>query len=288
MSEVVYRNMTPDQLRQQYNPSRNIPEAPQIFQSWKDRSAEYRERAKAKLDIAYGENPAARFDLFLPEALKPRLHVYIHGGYWQAFGKNDFSFMAEGLNRAGLAVAVLGYPLCPSVPLAGVIRHARLALAFLWREAAALGLRQEKIQISGHSAGAHLCAMLLATLWPKVQESLPEEIIHSAIMMSGVYELEPLRHIETGRALQLTPELAKKLSPLSLRPAGKSRALLCTGGLESMEFRRQSALLGRSWARYGMPLEVVSFTNRNHFTILEEFAPVNSPLVRRSEDLLAF
>ena len=288
MNEALYRNMTPDQLRQQYNPSRSIPEAPQIFQSWKDRSAEYRGRATAKLDMAYAEHPAARFDLFMPDAPNPRLHVYIHGGYWQAFGKNDFSFMAEGLNRAGIAVAVLGYPLCPVVPLQGVVRHARLALAHLWREATSLGVRQEKIQISGHSAGAHLCAMLMATLWPKFQEGLPDEIIHSAIMMSGVYELEPLRYIETGRALQLTPEMAKRLSPLSLRPAGKSRALLCTGGLESMELRRQSALLGRSWARYGTPLEVVTFTNRNHFTVLDELAPANSPLVRRALDLLDF
>ena len=288
MNETLYRNMTPDQLRQQYNPSRNIPEAPQIFQSWKDRSVEFRGRAKAKLDISYAEHPAARFDLFLPEAAKPRLHVYIHGGYWQAFGKNDFSFMAEGLTRAGIAVAVLGYPLCPGVPLQGVVRHARFALAHLWREAASLGLRQEKIQISGHSAGAHLCAMLMATLWPKFHEGLPDEIIHSAMMMSGVYDLEPLRHIETGRALQLTQETAKRLSPISLRPAGKARLLLCTGGLESVEFKRQSAILGRSWARYGTPIEVISFTSRNHFTILEEYAPVNSPLVKRAFDLLDF
>ncbi len=288
MNEALYRNMTPDQLRMQYNPSRSIAEAPQIFQSWKDRSADFRSRAKVKVDIPYGEHPAARFDLFLPEAPTPRLHVYIHGGYWQAFGKNDFSFMAEGLTKAGLAVAVLGYPLCPVVPLQGVVRHARLALSYLWREAASLGLRQEKIQISGHSAGAHLCAMLIATLWPKFHEGLPDEIVHSAMMMSGVYDLEPLRHIETGRALQLTPELAKRLSPISLRPAGKARLLLATGGLESVEFKRQSAILGRGWARYGSPIEVISFTNRNHFTILDELAPVKSPMVKRAFDLLDF
>ncbi len=288
MNEALYRNMTPDQLRMQYNPSRSIPEAPQIFQSWRERSAEYRSRARAQLDIPYGELPAARLDLFLPDNPSPRLHVYIHGGYWQAFGKNDFSFIAEGLVKAGLAVAVLGYPLCPTVPLQGVMRQARLALSYLWREAAALGFRQDKIQLSGHSAGAHLCAMLIATIWPKFQEGLPEEIVHSAMMMSGVYELEPLRFIETGRALQLTDETAKRLSPLSLRPAGKARMLLCTGGLESLEFKRQSALLGRAWARYGSSLEVVTFTNRHHFNILDELAPPNSPLVKRGLDLLDF
>jgi len=288
MNEPAFRNMTADQLRLQYNPSRSLPDSPKIFQSWKERSAAFRSTAKASLDISYGENPAARLDLFLPEEPSPRLHVYIHGGYWQAFGKDDFSFMAEGLVKSGLAVAVLGYPLCPTVPLPGVVRHARLALAYLWREAERLGFRREKIQISGHSAGAHLCAMLLATLWPKFQAELPDEIIHSAMMISGVYELEPLRFIETGQALALTPELAKRLSPINLRPAGKARLLLCTGGMESMEFKRQSSLLGRAWSRYGSPLEVISFPQRNHFTIMEELAPPDSALVRRAHDLLLF
>jgi arylformamidase len=287
-NETLYRNMTPDQLRMQYNPSRSMAEAPKIFQSWKDRSAAFRAKAKAKLDIAYAEHPAARLDLFLPEKPTPRLHVYIHGGYWQAFGKNDFSFMAEGLVENGLAVAVLGYPLCPTVPMPMVIRHARLALAYLWRELENLGLKREKIQISGHSAGAHLCAMLMATIWPKFLPELPEDIVHSALLISGVYELEPLRFIETGRALQLTPELAKRVSPLYLKPATKARALLCTGGLESAEFKRQSAFFGRAWARYGALLEVVTFTNRNHFTVLDELAPPNSALVRRANDLLDF
>ncbi len=288
MNEPVFRNMTADQLRLQYNPSRSLPDSPKIFQSWKERSAAFRATAKATLDISYGEHPAARLDLFLPEEPSPRLHVYIHGGYWQAFGKDDFSFMAEGLVKSGLDVAVLGYPLCPTVPLPGVVRHARLALAYLWREAERLGFRREKIQISGHSAGAHLCAMLLATLWPKFQAELPDEIIHSAMMISGVYELDPLRFIETGQALALTPELAKRLSPINLRPAGKARLLLCTGGMESMEFKRQSSLLGRAWSRYGSPLEVISFPQRNHFTIMEELAPPDSALVRRAHDLLLF
>jgi arylformamidase len=288
MNEPVFRNMNTDQLRLQYNPSRSLPDSPQIFQAWKERSAAFRAAAKANLDIAYGEHPAARLDLFLPAEPSPRLHVYIHGGYWQAFGKNDFSFMAEGLTKSGLAVAVLGFPLCPAVPLQGVVRHVRFALAYLWREAERLGFRREKIQISGHASGAHLCAMLLATLWPKFQAELPDEIIHSALMISGVYELEPLRFIETGQALALTPELAKRLSPIGLRPAGKARLLICTGGLESIEFKRQSSLLGRAWSRYGALLEVISFPQRNHFTILEEMAPPDSALVRRSRDLLLF
>ena len=286
MNQPLYRNMTPDELRLQYNPARSMPEAPQLFQSWKQRSADFRARAKTELGIAYGDNPAAHLDLFLPEAPSPRLHVYIHGGYWQAFGKDDFSFMAEGLVRAGMAVAIVGYPLCPTVPLAGVIRHARLAFAFLWREAGRLGVKPDKLQISGHAAGAHLCAMLLATLWSKFDEALAEDIIHSALLISGVYELEPLRFIETGRALQLTPEMAKRLSPISLRSASKARLLLSTGGQESAEFKRQTSVFGRLWARQGSNLEVITFPLRNHFTVLEELAPPESALVRRSQELL--
>jgi arylformamidase len=286
MNQAVYRGMTPDQLRLQYNPSRSMPEAPQLFRSWKQRSADFRAGAKSELDIAYGEHPAARLDLFLPEAPRPRLHVYIHGGYWQAFGKDDFSFIAEGLTRAGMAVAVLGYPLCPGTPLPGIIRQVRRALSFLWREAERLGLAAGKIQISGHSAGAYLCAMLLATLWPKLEKDLPDDIIDSAVLISGVYDLEPLRFIETGNALKLTAELARQICPFTLRSAGKARLLLCTGGQESAELKRQSSVLGRLWARQGSNLEVISFPMRNHFTILEELALPDASLVRRCQEML--
>lgn len=290
MNQPLYHNMTADQLRLQYNPSRSMPEAPQLFQSWRERSAAFRDAAaaagKAELDMAYGEHAAARLDLFLPENPAPRLHVYIHGGYWQTFGKSDFSFMAEGLTRAGMAVAVLGYPLCPGVAIPGIVRHARLALAFLWREGERLGLGRGKVQISGHSAGAHLCAMSLATLWPKFEADLPEDIIDSAVLISGVYDLEPLRFIETGRALRLTPELAKQLSPFGLRSASKARLLLCTGGQESDEFKRQTSVLGRLWARQGSNLEVISFPMRNHFTILDELALTDSALARRCLEML--
>jgi len=230
MTQPLYRNMTADQLRLQYNPSRSMPEAPQLFQGWKDRSAAFRAAAKGELDIAY--------------------------------------------------------PLCPTVAIPGIIRHARLALSFLWREGERLGLARNKIQISGHSAGAHLCAMLLATLWPKFEADLPEEIIDSAVLISGVYDLEPLRFIETGKALRLTPELAKQLSPFGLRSAGKARLLLCTGGQESDEFKRQTSVLGRLWARQGSNLEVITFPMRNHFTILDELALPDSALARRCLEML--
>ncbi len=286
MTQSLYRGMTADQLLLQYSPRRSLPEAPQVFQSWKQRSADFRARACAKLDISYGSNSAARLDLFLPQAPKPPLHVYVHGGYRQLFGKDDFSFIAEGLTQAGIAVAVVGYPLCPTVPISGVIRHARLALAFLWREAKGLGLSGEKIQISGHSAGAHLCAMLVATLWPKVEPEMPADIIASAMLISGVYELEPLRHIEIGEALRLTAALARRHSPITLHPASKARLLLCTGGQESAEFKRQTSALARLWAQEGSPLEVISFPMRNHYTILEELALPRSALVRRALDML--
>jgi len=286
LAQPLYRGMTADQLLLQYSPRRTLPDAAAIFQSWADRSADFRNRARARLDIAYGANPAARLDLFLPKARKPPLHVYFQGGYWQFFGKSDLSFIAEGLTQAGIAVAVVGYPLCPTVPLAGAIRHVRLALAFLWREAEHLGLKAGKLQISGHSAGAHLCTMLLATLWPRFRPDLPADIIGSAILISGVYELEPLRHIETGEALRLTAAMARRHSPITLRPASKARLLFCTGGQESAEFKRQTSALARLWANEGSRLEVISFSTRNHLTILDELAPHQSALVRRALDML--
>jgi arylformamidase len=128
--------------------------------------------------------------------------------------------------------------------------------------------------------------MLLATSWPKFQAGLAADIIRGSILISGVYELEPLRHIETGEALRLTAAMAKRHSPITLRPASKARLLFCTGGQESAEFRRQTSVLARLWARQGSHLEVISFPMRNHYTILEELALPRSALVRRALDML--
>ncbi len=94
--------------------------------------------------------------LFLPEAGEAApLAIFIHGGWWRSLDPSFFSHMARGPNARGVAVAVVGYDLCPNVSIADIIEQMRRACAFLWQR---FGRR---MLVYGHSAGGHLAAAMV-------------------------------------------------------------------------------------------------------------------------------
>jgi arylformamidase len=283
---AIYRGYDAEQLLVQYSPRLTVAEAPQLIEGWTAAAAAFRSHAKATLDIAYGPGADETLDLFRPAGRNPPLHLFIHGGYWQRFYKQDFSHVAAGLVAHGVAVAVVNYSLCPAVGIGDIVDQMRRAAAFLWRQAAALEVDVDRFQISGHSAGGHLTAALVATDWPELDAALPADLIKSAIPISGVFDIEPLRHIEIGDPLHLDEASARRLSPLFAEPRSRGPLLLAVGGDESAEFHRQSAALAERWGKAGVPAETLSLPGRNHFTILEELADPAGGLTRRALALL--
>ena len=283
---AIYRGYDAEQLLVQYSPRLTVAAAPQLIEGWTAAAAAFRSHAKATLDIAYGPGADETLDLFRPAGRNPPLHLFIHGGYWQRFYKQDFSHVAAGLVAHGVAVAVVNYSLCPAVGIGDIVDQMRRAAAFLWRQAAALEVDVDRFQISGHSAGGHLTAALVATDWPELDPALPADLIKSAIPISGVFDIEPLRHIEIGDPLHLDAASARRLSPLFAEPRSRGPLLLAVGGDESVEFHRQSAALAERWGKAGVPAETLSLPGRNHFTVLEELADPAGVLTRRALGLL--
>src|SRR4051794_31254438 len=134
--------------------------------------------------IPYGPGERHRIDLFAGDGAGPVV-VFIHGGYWQAFDGSSFSHLAGGLNAHGIDVAVPSYDLCPAVSIGDIIGQMRSAS----RELAKLG---RPLVISGHSAGGHLAACMLATDWRAFDASLPEGFVTAAYTISGLFDLPPL------------------------------------------------------------------------------------------------
>jgi arylformamidase len=286
VNESAYRGMTPDELVRQYSPRLSVPEHPRIFARWQLWSTDYRAVARAELDVAYGEGPDETLDLFMPEAEGPPIHVFLHGGYWQSLHKDDFSFLARALVEAGVAVAVVNYALCPAVTLDEIVDQTRRALAFVWREGRRFGCEPSNIQVSGHSAGGQLTAMMVATDWPAFAADLPADLVKSGVPVSGVFELEPLRHTPINDALALDAEAARRNSPALLKPAWPAPLAFAVGGAESAEFHRQSRDFAACWADLGCPVEHVEAPDCNHFTVVEQMAIATSPLARAMLRLL--
>ena len=122
------------------------------------------ERFDCRLDVPFGESALERLDIWPGGGSSPIL-LFIHGGYWRAFDKSMFRFVAERFVEAGACVVLNNYDLCPNVTMDTITEQNRRALAWIWGHAADIGGDRARIHVTGHSAGGHLTAMLLATDW---------------------------------------------------------------------------------------------------------------------------
>lgn len=264
-------------LSREYNNRELFPDHPRHFARWQESSARARSTMSCHLDLAYGDAPAETLDLFPSRKGDGSLLVFIHGGYWRSLDKRDFSYLAPAWVDAGVSLAVVNYALCPAVTIERIVQQMLAASAWLYRNAERYGMDEERIFVSGHSAGGHLAAMMLAALWPAYDGSLPGDLVKGALAVSGVYDLRPLTQVGwLSGDLRLDEAAAVKVSPAFLPPATRAPLVLAVGGLESSEFKRQNALLAQRWkAVLGGDIEM---PGRDHFTVIDGLAEPASPL----------
>jgi arylformamidase len=263
----------------QYNARAMIPDHAQIFERWKARSQQARSQLPCHLDVAYGASAAERLDVFPAAGKSEALLVFIHGGYWRSLDKSDFSFLAREFNRRGVTVALPNYALCPKAGIEDIVKQNLLAIAWLWHYGARFGVNPGRLYVAGHSAGGHLTAMMLAARWSVYMPELPYNLIKGGLAISGIYDLEPLVQAPfVNQDLKLDRALAHRLSPAGIPPATTAPLYTAVGGDESDEFKRQNALIAKTW-RYAFAGDI-PMPGRNHLTVVEELANPGSALFR--------
>lgn len=257
----------------QYSPRLSVPDAADYFLRWAEESRAARQQLKHHANLAYGSGPKETLDLF-PAQRSHYLLVFIHGGYWRAFDKDDFSWVAPPLVRAGISVAVLNYALCPTVHITDISEQCRKAVAWLYRHATRYGVHHQGMIISGHSAGGHLTGEMFATNW--ADYGVPREAIVGGISISGLFDLEPLTHVSFNTDLRLDTTRARASSPAFKLPTLAAPLVLAVGELESSEFHRQSHLLYHVWPQ-NCP-EVILLPGCHHFSAPDTLTDLNSPV----------
>jgi len=261
----------PAWLDLQYNNRARIPEHPQIFERWAKASAHAREQSTCRIDLPYGDGPNETLDVFPSTHPDAPVLVFIHGGWWRSLDKREHSFIAPAFTQAGAMVVLPNYALCPSVSIEAIALQMTRALAWTFRHAAQYGGDPKRIVVAGHSAGGHLAAMLLCCRWLQVGLDLPEQLVASALSISGVFDLEPVCHTPFLQAdLRLTPASAQRLSPV-LFPPPAGRLFATVGANESEEFLRQNEAIRAAWGARAVPV-CESVPGTHHLDVLHELA----------------
>jgi len=270
-----FQKYTREALDSEYNNRAKVKDFATFIEYYKNESQIARNELNCELDLDYGPNARQKLDLFKPtHSTKPwPVLLFFHGGYWKAFDKKDFSFIANGFISKGVVVLLVGYPLIPSVGMGELVRQCRESIAWTWRNISSFGGSPEHIYVAGHSAGGHLAGMMMATDWEEVG-GMPKDAVKGICGISGIYDLTPISLCYINDELHLSREDVGQNSPVFMSPKCPGRFLFTVGAQEGNEFIKQSENVARVWEEKGQQGTFMIIPGEHHFSIVTQ---LNNP-----------
>ena len=268
-------------VEREYNNRRLVPDHPAYFARWEADSAFVRATLPCTLDLAYGPDARHRIDLF-PAAHARGTLLFIHGGYWRSLDKSMFSWLAAAWVAAGVNVALVNYRLAPTVRIDDIVQDVISGTNWLFAHGPAHGVTMEQLVVSGHSAGGHLTAALLAA--PREALAFDPARVVGAVPISGVFDFAPLRLFSFNSDFRLDQAAVDRLNLAGKSPTVKAPLIVAAGAAESSEFQRQSRLLAEAWKPQVKSLLLLP--GLNHFSVVDAFCERGQPLYESTLALL--
>ncbi|MHA6264748.1 alpha/beta hydrolase [Arenibacterium sp. CAU 1754] len=246
-----------------------IPQADTFPPRWQQQARAFVDglsaQGRARMGVSYGESERSRFDLFLPESAPAGLMIFVHGGYWLRFDRSYWSHLAAGALARGWAVAMPSYDLCPDVRIADITRQVARAVQVIAEHVAG------PIALTGHSAGGHLAARMLAP------GMLPADVvarIRTVVPISPVADLRPLLRTSMNADFRMDEQAAAAESPV-LQPAPSVPVTIWVGADERPAFLDQARWLAQAWGA-----DQVIVPGKHHFDVIEALEDPDSQIVR--------
>lgn len=238
---------------------------------WRTQAAAFRDGLgrRARLGIPYGTGARQRCDLFIPEGTPRGLLAFIHGGYWLAFDRSDWSHLAAGAVARGWACAVPSYTLAPEARIDAITQEVAAAVA-----AAAAGTAGPVV-VAGHSAGGHLAARMGCS----DQGGEVALRVRRVVPISPLADLAPLMATEMNARLRIDDAEAAAESPARRDLRRDCAAHVWVGGQERPAFLWQARTLSEAW---GCRWTVAP--GRHHFDVVEDLTDPDSALMRACLD----
>ena len=239
-------------------------------------------------DIAYGDDPRRRLDVYAPTRPDASRTVvcFFYGGGWNSGGRGDYLFVAQALADSGYLVVVPDYRLWPEVLFPAFVEDGAAAVAWIRANIAIHGGDPARIVLAGHSAGAHT-ALMLATGTPYLARAgVDRAAIRGVVGIAGPYDFLPfgterLRAIFAGAAPADT-------QPINFVTPGLPPALLLHGDADATVLPRNTVNLAAAWRAAGNVAETRLYRDVGHIGIVTAFSAAFRERAPTLADTLAF
>lgn len=276
--EPLWVGLSATEHEHQYNPQNSVPDFKRFQARREGPNAAARTRLRCVGDQAYGPHPLRRLDIYPAAASGAPVHMFFHGGYWRAQDKQNFAFVAAPLVDAGVTAVIINYELCPASTLDGVVGSAIAATEWTLGNIALHGGDPSRVTISGHSAGAHLGAAILAEDWSA--RGLPADAIKGAVLISGIFDPAPAARTSVDAEIQLTPDLIVRHDYERRPPRMACPVRIIAGGREPWHWIDQSFRYAHHLRRHGGDPGVIVSPGYHHFDIIDQYRLPGSDVQR--------
>jgi arylformamidase len=274
---MSYLDLTREELLYQYNPRLHVPEHEVWKAHWSLASERVRGEREGLLRVPYGPTPGQTLDIFPAKKPNSPINIFVHGGFWRFLDSYDHSLVAPAVVDAGGASVLLNYDLCPTVPLTEVISQVRSAVKWVWDNAEMANGDQNKIYVSGHSAGGHLAIMLCRDDYFEGL-GLPNDAVKGGTIVSAMLDLEPILLVPGVEDLLVTQDTVRSVSPRYTPPAPHIPLVMAVGGRETSEWIRQTDEMVEILQAQGSDVTYLKPEYDQHFSILFSLGNPLTPL----------
>ena len=267
MLKKVFRDYDQKALDDQYEQRVWVPHADEIIKRYSAESDAVRKRIGEPRVERYGPTPPETLDIY---GNGRKAFVFVHGGAWKRQSSREQAFPAEPIIVAGAAYVALNFANLPAVTLPEMADQVCRGIEWVYRNLS------KDVVLCGHSSGGHLGGVAVTEL----------PFIRKALLVSGLYDLLPVRLSARNDYMRLDERLEHEYSPIRHLERIKCPVTVAWAQNESAEFYRQSEAFASALKTRGLLAQALVGQNLNHFEIIETMADARSPLGRAALNML--
>ena len=269
MAKTVFLHYTQEELNRNFDQRSWVSNALEVIAHYPVLSAATRARLEHRANVPYGPGEDETLDIFPARSGGP-IQVFVHGGAWRNFSKDDYSFPADTYVPAGINTVIVNFTNLPKVRLPQMVDQVRRAIAWVHANARSFGGDAGQLYLSAQSSGAHLSACALSSM----------DFVKAATFVSGPYYLDPVMLSKRSDYVKLSETEVRELSPGLHADRIRCPVIIAYAEHDTDEFQRQSREFAAALDKAGRLQKLMRLPGVNHFELMECFTDERHPLVR--------